>query len=201
MISRISDHYIDTSDHKQYSRIVGGLAWPTLDKEGFMVVVGEEFLRDEAIDANPLHLLAEVKAKDLSIIGRLYGELTTTFFAGPWVGNPDEKFFMHHMRESIKGFSLIPAPHYNDPESAYHYKTLIYNLTDPQRKVLNLGDKSRLVRGFLNNLIPRDLTGKADEKPILAAMGYAVAQLSTFKRKETKSVSEHMESLNAGQRW
>jgi hypothetical protein len=45
------------------------------------------------------------------------------------------------------------------------------------------------------------LPGKADEKPILAAMGYAVAQLSTFKRKETKSVSEHMESLNAGQRW
>ena len=200
MISRLDTHYIDTQSQRQYSRIVGGIAWPTATAEGFLAVVGEDYFEDNALDARHLYLLAEAKAHDLAELARLYGEFSGTFKAGPWYGRL-EKFYIHEMKELIPGFSLVPAPHCDDADSCFQYASLVLALMDPQRKILNLGQKNRLIRGFMNNTQPRDLTGKAEVKPVLAAIGYAVSQLTYFKPKKVASVSNEMAGTNYSGRW
>ena len=194
-------HYIDTANNREYSRILGGLAWPTVDKPGFLVVVGEDLMIEPALNERPLRVLAERKAAGLSEAGRFYGELAGLFQAGPWYGNTEDKFFMHEMRKSVDGFSLIPAPHSTDLESAYHYGDLIRQLMKPERKILNLNEKNRLLRNFFYNTIPKDLKGRADEFPPLAALGYVVSQLHYFKPTKSKSVSKEMANMNFSGHW
>ena len=179
--------YLHGQEDRVYRRIVGGLAWPYPGKPGFLVVVAENFKEERQSGQRLLWVLAEKEAETIQELRRACRELTDTYLAGPWYGDPSQRAMVRHLnlpephedRRDSKRLIILSAPYRQDPQALHYYLQLLGELVRTSQKTLFFGPKSRVPGYILNllNLPPEALAGKLAEQPPIAALGYAASAL------------------------
>jgi hypothetical protein len=173
------DYFKDQETGAEYCRIVGGLAWPFGKEPGFLVVVGEDFVKTPGIGRS-LYVLAEREGPYLDDLIRYWQELRGQYLADPWIGDPSFKgninFFHTAGERDRQGFTLLEAPYFDDPHGLSSYFQLIRSLLKSTHKVLHFVEGS-ILPGYLQALPPEEMMKPAPEHPPVAALGYAVAYL------------------------
>jgi hypothetical protein len=190
------EHFLDGESQTRYSRIVGGLAWPFGEKPGFLVVIGEDFVRAPGVGRS-LYVLGEREGPYLDDLFRFYQEFREKYSADLWVGDPSIKghidFFYTAGGRDGQGFTLLEAPFYDDPHGLASYFQRIRPLLKDTQKILHLGERS-ILRGYLQALTREEMLRPACEHPPVAALGYAVAYLY-FNRFDGRMTAEDVDNL------
>jgi hypothetical protein len=179
-----SDEFWDVKGERLYQRVVGGLAWPG-ERPGFAVVVGET-----ASWRPPYHqyLITEIESPNVGELIRHCHELTKKCWVSAWYGRTDgehTEILAYHNRQARarreRPLSLRSAPESDGGRLLYHVNLLLSRL-DAANKSLYFNAESRLP-GYLSELQSfADISkAKAEDFPAVAALGYAVAALTTYK--------------------
>lgn len=179
--------YVDQKTGRIYQRVVGALAWPG-SGPGFAVVVAEELVRRPPA---PAYLIAEVEAQHAGELIAQCAELGRDCAVAAWYGRTDDResmdFLSFYNREAAlrrePAFTLRSAPYSDGGRISYHLNILLSRLKAGD-KTLHLYEESGLP-GFLMEVQAADMVrARADDFPAVAALGYAVAALSVYERKE-----------------
>jgi hypothetical protein len=178
------ESFTDDQIGGKYRRIVGAMAWPFAAKQGFAVVIAEDFDEDPNLKARHLWVLQEVEEIDVADLIRRCQDFRETFQAKHWVGNTRNKSMMsvlYHLGKKWdhkERFSFNAAPHADDPQGLGYYLPIIKEQMAINRKVLHFGEGSKLP-GYLAEMAPETLNQDPAEYPPIAALGYALAHVST----------------------
>jgi hypothetical protein len=174
-------------DHKrlaEYRRIVGGLAWPSGEAPGFVLVIAENDHKDPRLKLRHYWLLDEHENNSAErLIKKLY-DFQNKYMVNPWYGDTNNVLMMHFidrfnnkLAKKQKGIYLAEASFCDDPHNLRLYANQIGDRTAFAKKALHFGEASR-IPGALSILSPDDIYKKrAQEFPIVAALGFAIAGL------------------------
>lgn len=189
--SRDSVHWIDKQNNRYFRRVVGGIHWPGV-MPGYFVIVGELDTVDPLLDERHLYLVcelngAEVIGRDLVGFIRRVSELRGIYDLENVYGDPSRKSvrevlsqFNETIPDKKNGLSIEKAPLIEDPRCFEYCIQIVRKHLVEGRKTLHLGPDSRLP-GILASAGDGVMTGKPDEFPAIAALGYAVGALDTWK--------------------
>ena len=178
------EFFSDAVNAREYRRIVGGVAWPHNDQQGFICVIGEGSHLIRRLRLRPNYLLAEYQVNDIErLIKRMY-DTQNKYLVNYWYGDTDNAPMLHFVDRynrkiprGKKGLYLSDAPFMDDPHNLRLYTHLIKSQVLPNKKILNFGEQS-LIPANLNSLSPEDAQSKkAENFPIVAALGYALSAL------------------------
>jgi hypothetical protein len=180
-------YLFDPKTGKEYGerRIIGGLAWPHIEKPGFAVVVAEERFLDMDLDARHIRVLAEVEAAGAADLNRLFRRCLEfqerCLGAVRWFGDTGNLPMMDFLRrfndeQGENKLSLFAGKYIDDPNGLRAYIGAITELTEPNRKILHFGETAKLP-AYLTQFQKEDVTRSAREFPAIAALGYAVTDL------------------------
>lgn len=174
----------DTKTGKDYSIILGGMAWPAITN-GAMVILGES-----------LHPNPQTKLRDIWILAELEGNYSVLFDAmsragwewqcKKWYGNGFDEASIQVMHKYNRGKSakdkvhVIDAPFVEEPNSFQAYWDLIGQSSSMNCKILQFGKTSYLNKIYdvakqieLASVKPQDHIG-------VLAIGYALAALQVY---------------------
>lgn len=176
--------HVDTSTGQSFRRVEGGLAWPGLGP-GFGLVVGEAAVLDQTVGRFPLHVLYEFEELDL---GRLIDRAVETareYQVDLWHGDRGDRVALSIMmekqqdfyREGLVGVNLVPAPGGEEPLAFRFCTEVMREFLQPGRKLLYLGEESRLPIVLQEAPPDLSLAGSAAEFPAIAALAYVTAAL------------------------
>ena len=173
----------DTGD--EYRRIVGGLAWPYGKKPGYAVIVAEAMKEDPQLKDRPIWVIKEIEEPDILVLLRYCQDTQEPFMVQSWHGNTGDKAMManfyHLSREQGQGrFTFRMAPYASKPNGLAHYMPIIKKYLAINRKILYLGQGSKLAGG-LAQAGAEALSQNPSEYPPIAALGYALTYLYTVK--------------------
>jgi len=188
---RIGLGLFDSKTGKEYGerRIIGGLAWPHVNKAGFAVMVAEERELDRGLNARHIRILAEVETADTSDLNGLFRRCIELQDESErsirWFGDTANTPMMDLLRKFNEGqgrerLSLFPGKYINDFHGLRAYIGVINELTEPNRKVLHFGEMIKLP-ACLQEFQKEDVAKSASEFPAIAALGYAVSELYFHK--------------------
>jgi len=180
---------IDPDTKNKYRRVVGGIAWPGVEP-GFAVVVGEDADRDDEMDAYHYRVLDEYQAQEIDLL-LAWCEMTeiNSSVGWTWYGNPKNKAamaFVWPRRDKVEKagrriLSIAPAPYVNDAKGFEFCLNVLRRRLMADHKTLHLGADSRLP-SYLTALSSTDLKdANPEDHPAVAAIGYAVAALETWR--------------------
>jgi len=165
-----------------YRRIVGALGWPQPGQPGFLVVLGENIISNEALKGRPLEVLAERQDDSLEGLHRGCLELRHLWAADRWLADLHQeaalRIFKQLNRELAEGkrLWLSPAP-YSEPGGALlTLYQLLAAVSHKNRKLLKFGEGSSLAAA-IGALNPEEMRQPASRYPAAAALGYAVAEM------------------------
>jgi hypothetical protein len=167
---------------ESYRRVVGGLAWPALPEPGYLVVMGENWVRDDGLNARGLRILAEREAMTIAELHRGCLELRKLCQVESWLTDMAKRqevnLFLRqnldlHLRKDVY---LAAAAYAQKSPSLGIYAQLILELVQPGRKVLTFGPNSQL-NGYLLARTAEEMREPAGKFPRLAALGYGVAEM------------------------
>lgn len=167
---------------ESYRRVVGGLAWPALPEPGYLVVVAENWAKDDGLEARKLRVLVERGFNTIVEMHRTCQELRKSCKVGMWLTdmqrNQEVRLFLRQNRDLnlIEDVYLAEAPYAREAVSLGTYAQLIMELVQPGRKILQFGAESQL-SGHLITRTPEEMNKSAHRFPSLAALGYAVAEI------------------------
>jgi len=180
---------IDPDTKNKYRRVVGGIAWPGIEP-GFAVVVGEDADRDDEMDTCHYRVLAEKEEQDIDQLLAWCEMLEINSRVGwTWYGNPKNKpamAFVWPRRDKLEKvgrriLSIASAPYVDNPKGFEFSLNLLRRRLKADHKTLHLGDESKLPT-YLTALASTDLKdANAEDHPAVAAIGYAVAALETWR--------------------
>jgi hypothetical protein len=183
-LGEVMDVFIDEQTGKEYSRIVGGLAWPYAGKPGYAAVLAEDFKPDKNLEARHIWVLRELEALDVADLIRRCRDMREAYKAN-WVGNIQNKPLMAMLYQLQKGFdykdrlSFDAAPHADDPQGLGYYLPIIKEHLGVNRKLLHFGEGSKLP-GYLAEMGPETLGKDPAGFPPIASLGYALSYLYTY---------------------
>lgn len=174
----------DTQTGELYRRIVGGLSWPAMPKPGALVVVAESWRLDQGLRARKLLVLAERQESTITELYRACLELRKLYQVDRWLADLSQKLevqlFLREGKElmarGLEPVYLRPAPYTASNPALGIYAQLILELVQQGRKVLTFGAGSNL-SGLLVACGPEELQQPAGRMPLLAALGFSVAEL------------------------
>lgn len=167
---------------ESYRRVVGGLAWPALPEPGYLVVVAEDWSRDDGLKARKLRILAEREAATVAEMYRSCLELRKLFHVGTWRADMENKqevnlFLRQYLELHFNQDVYLSAAAYSRGDALLGtYAQLILELVQPGRKILRFGEASQL-NSYLVTRNPEDMKKPARQFPPLAALGYAAAEI------------------------
>jgi hypothetical protein len=194
-------------DHKrqsEYRRIVGGLAWPSGEAPGFVLVIAEAEHKDPRLKLRHYWLLDEYEHNSAErLIKKLY-DFQNKYIVGAWYSDPNNLLMTHlidkfngGLTKKQKGIYLTEALFSDDPHNLRLYANQIGGRTAFTKKALHFGNTSR-IPGALSVLSPDDIyKKKAQEFPMVAALGFAIAGLEELYVDVVKDRELHEQYLQA----
>ena len=163
-----------------YDRIIAGMAWPTPDKEGYLVALAEA-PKERGVHDRHRYILAEGQNIQVSELVKDCLALRKEYRVALIYGDTTNEPMMDMARRISLGFSLTEAPHVGDPDSLNGYISMIREHTRPEHKFLHFGDSQ--LPGRLND-IPQERLSRstpAEDYPQIAALGYALSASVVFE--------------------
>jgi len=198
-------YYFNTETTEKYGEIVGGLAWPET-KEGFLVIAAVDFLEDTELEARHIRVLEEATESDIGTFLKYALELQKHFspFMGAirFYGDTTSLSMMELLDQFNRGrrqrgldpFYLTEAPQLKGPQKLEFYARLIRKYTQSGGKILHFCDTA--LPSYIMGLSPEGIIKNVLDHPPIAALGYALAVLSTWKpRKRAIEVKAKDETL------
>jgi hypothetical protein len=198
-------YYFNTETMEKYGEIVGGLAWPETT-EGFLVIVAVDFFEDTELEARHIRVLEEATESDIDTFLKHALELQKHFspFMGAirFYGDTTslsmmellDQFNKDRRHRGLDPFYLTEAPQLKDPKKLEFYGQLIRKYIHPGRKILHFCNTA--LPSYLMGLWPDEITKNVFDHTPVAALGYALAVLSTWKpRKRAIEVKTKYERI------
>ena len=189
-------YYFNTETKEKYGEIVGGFAWPEVT-EGFIVIAAVDFLENTESGDRNIRVLA--KASESHIDNLLKHGLRLQKYFSPFMqtikvyGNTTspsmmellDQFNRNRRQKALNPFYLSEAPQLKGSKRLEFYAQLIRKYTQPGINILHFCDTS--LPSYLMDLLSNGITETVLARPPVAALGYALAVLSTWKprRRET----------------
>lgn len=175
----------DPENQRVYRRVLGALGWPEPPEPGFLVVLAEGLAVEKGLSTRPLWLLAEAQGASVQELYRHCRTLGRMYQVDSWLTDLDRleevNWFMHLENERTPGVNRIRM--YLSPAAYAGSKVTLgtlLQLVDEQclagRKVLTFGE-GRETAARRQALAPEALSKPARNYPVLAALGYAVAEM------------------------
>jgi hypothetical protein len=203
-------YYLNTETNEKYGEIVGAIAWPERG-EGFLTIAAVDLFEHAEPEGRHIRVLAEADGSNIDVflkravelqrrfspfmeIIRFYGDTTS-----PAMMEYLDRFNRDRRSRGLNPFYLTEAPQLKEPNKLGLYAQLIRKYTQPGRKSLHFCDTT--LPGYLAGLSPQEIGENVFSHPPVAALGYALAVLSTWRpRKGEKGLQkEKMEiTANAG---
>jgi len=183
-------YYLNTETGERYGEVVGGLAWPELN-EGFLVIAAVDLFEDAELEARHIRVLAEASEWNIDIFLRYALELQKRFspflqtirFYGDTTSIAKmellDQFNKDRRMRNLDPFYVTEAPQLRTPQKLDFYAQLIRAYSQPGRRILHF--RNTTLPGYLASVSPGEMTGRILDHPPIAALGYAVAALSTWR--------------------
>jgi len=202
-----SVYWLDKENNRYFRRVVAGMQWPG-QSPGFAVIVGELDTEDPLLHERHLYLINEIDGNNITgrdavgFIQRL-AEMRGIYGLENIYGNPSIKSMrriLDHFNESLpdkgrNGLYVERAPLIDNPHCFEFCVQIVRKRLVEGRKTLHLGRNSRLP-GILASTGDIVMEGKAEEFPAIAALGYAVGALDTWKSFEAPLSETHAGDTN-----
>ena len=201
-------YYFNTETKEKYGEIVGSLAWPEAT-EGFLVIAAVEFFENTELEARHIRVLVEANESDIDKLLkhalelqrhfspfmetiRFYGDTTS-----PAMMEFLDQFNRDRRHRGITPFYVTEAPQLKAPQKPEFYAQLIRKYTQSGRKILHFCDTA--LPGYLMGLLREETSRNILDHPPIAALGYALGVLSTWKpRKREPEVRAKYERVLTG---
>ncbi len=176
--------YFDTTNIKEYRRIVGGTGWPSGDNPGFICVAGEDVNKITRLKTRKCWLLAEFESSDIEkLVKRMY-DLQNKYLIETWYSDTENALMMHFvdrfnrkLSKKKKDVCISEAPFIGEAHNLRVYAHQIKGRVSPAKKTLQFGGNSR-IPGVISGLSPDDVQKKkAEDYPAIAALGYIISGL------------------------
>jgi hypothetical protein len=178
---------------------VGGLAWPDIE-DAFLVIAAVDWFENREPEGRHIRVLAVTRESNIYVLLRHAIELQKQFSpftemirfygdtASPAMMEFLSDFNWDRRYQGLDPFYLTEAPQSKDPQKLEFYARLIRTYTRSGRKNLH----------FCDTLLPRYLMGHSLDEidknvlahPPMAALGYALAVLSTWRSRRGESSGE-----------
>jgi hypothetical protein len=170
------------------------------------VIATVDFFEDPGLEARHIRVLAEVKESDIDTVLKRALKLQRHF--SPFMetirfyGDTTSIAMMEHLdrfnrdrrHRGFTPFYLTEAPQLKGLQKLELYVQLIRKYTQPGRKILHFCDTA--LPGYLMGFCPEEISENVLQHPPIAALGYALAVLSTWKsRKREAEVKSKYERI------
>ncbi len=200
-------YYLNTETGEKYGEIVGGLAWPEV-KEGFLVIAAIDLFEDAELEARHVRILAEASESNIDSFLRYaldlqkkYSPLLQTIrFYGDTTSMANmellDRFNKDRRNRSLDPFYLTEAPKVKAPEKLEFYAELIRRYTQPGKRILHF--RNTTLPGYLAGVSLNEMNETILNHPPVAALGYAMAVLSTWRPRKGEKRSGKEEVRAAG---
>ena len=196
-------YYFNTEKDEKYGEIVGAVAWPET-KEGVLMIAAVDLFESIELEARHMRVLAEANESDMNVFLKHALELQRHF--SPFMetirfyGDTSslammevlDRFNRDRRFRGLHPFYLTEAPQLKDPNKLAFYAKLITQYTRPGRKTLHFCDTA--LPSYLVGLSPNEISENVFEHPPVAALGYALAVLSTWRPRKGQKRSEKGET-------
>jgi hypothetical protein len=183
-------YYFNIETKEKYGEIVGGFAWPETE-DGFLVIAAVDFSETAEWDARHFRVLAKSSESSIGVFLkgalelqkrfspfmdtiRFYGDTTSLALMGLL-----DQFNKDRRAGGLDPFYLTEAPQLKSPRKLEFYAQLIKDYTKPGEGILHFCDTA--LPGYLRDLPPDGISKNILEHPPVAALGYALAVLSTWR--------------------
>ena len=201
-------YYFNLETKEKYGEIVGSLAWPETT-DGFVVIAAVDLFEDTGLEARHIRVLAEANESDINTFLRralklqrhfspfmetirFYGDTTS-----PAMMEFLDQFNRDRRHRGITPFYVTEAPQLKAPQKLEFYPQLIRKYTQSGRKILHFCDTA--LPGYLMGLLREETSRNILDHPPIAALGYALGVLSTWKpRKREPEVRAKYERVLTG---
>jgi hypothetical protein len=196
-------YYLNTETNEKYGEIVGGLAWPG-NKDGFLVIAAVDLFENTVFEARNIKVLTEASESNIDVLLKRALKLQRHFspfmetirFYGDTTSLPTmellDQFNRDRRSRSLNPFYLTEAPQLKDPKKHEYYAQLIKKYTQPGRKILHFYDTT--LPSYLLGLSPEEISRSVLDHPPVAALGYALAVLSTWRPRKGEKLQERVET-------
>lgn len=183
-------YYLNTETGEKYGEIGGGLAWPD-GNEGFLVIAAVDLFEDAELEARHMRVLAEASESDIDVFLRYALELQKRFspflqtirFYGDTTSAAKmellDQFNKDRRKRNLDPFYVTEAPQLRTPQKLQFYAQLIKTYTQPGRKILHF--RNTTLPGYLAGVSLGAINDTILDHPPIAALGYAMAALSTWR--------------------
>ncbi len=200
-------YYLNSETGEKYGEIVGGLAWPEV-KEGFLLIAGIDLFEDADLDARHVRILAEASDSNIDSFLRYaldlqkkYSPLLQTIrFYGDTTSMANmellDRFNKNRRNRSLDPFYLTEAPKVKAPEKLEFYAELIRRYAQPGKRILHF--RNTTLPGYLAGVSLNEMNETILNHPPIAALGYAMAVLSTWRPRKGEKRSGREEVRAAG---
>jgi hypothetical protein len=196
-------YYFNTETKEKYGEIVGAFAWPETE-EGFLMIAAVDLFENTELEARHIRVLAEANESNIDVflkhalelqrhfspfmeIIRFYGDTTS-----PAMMELLDRFNRDRRSRGLHPFYLTEAPQLKGPKKLEFYAQLIRKYTQPGRKILHFCDTT--LPSYLVGLSPEEISENVFGHPPVAALGYALAVLSTWRPRKGEKGPEKRET-------
>ncbi len=202
-------YYLNLETGAKYGEIVGGLAWPEAT-DGFLVIAAVDLFEDTELGARHIRVLTQVDESDINTflkhalkLQRHFSPFTETIkFYGDTTSLAMMKLLDEFNRDRRQRgnstFYVTEAPQLTVPQMPEFYAKVIRTYVQSGRKILHFCNTT--FPGYLMGLLREEMCKNILSHPPIAALGYALGVLSTWKPRkretEVKANHEHILSGN-----
>lgn len=192
-------YYFNTDTNEKYGEIVGGLAWPD-SEDGFLVIAAVDLFENINLETRHIRILTEASECNMDAFLKRALELQKRF--SPFMGTIKvygdtgslammeflDQFNRNRRSRSLSPFYLTEAPQLREPTNIDFYAQLIKTYAQPGQDILHFCD-TRLPC-VLGSLSLEEVNRGVLSHPPIAALGYALAVLSTWKPRKGEKRQE-----------
>jgi len=196
-------YYFNTETTEKYGEIVGGLAWPET-KEGFLVVAAVDLFKNTEFETRHIRVLAEASESNINTFLkhalehqkrfspfmetiRFYGDTTSLAMMELL-----DQFNRDRRHRGVDPFYLTEAPQLKRSGTLEFYAQLIRKYTQRGRKILHFCDTT--LPSYLFGLSIDEISRSVLDLPPVAALGYVLAVLSTWRPRKGEKGPEKRET-------
>jgi hypothetical protein len=196
-------YFFNTETNEKYGEIVGGLAWPET-KDGFLVIAAVDLFENTQLEARHIRVLTEASKSSIDVflknaleLQRHFSPFTQTIkFYGDTTSLAMmellDQFNRDRRHRGLDSFYLTEAPQLKNPNKHEFYAHLIKKYTQSGREILHFCDTS--LPRYLVSLFPNEISKRVLDHPPVAALGYALAVLSTWRPRKGEKRPEKGET-------
>jgi len=172
----------------EYARVAAGVQFPG-KKQGFACVLGETEARDAAGLSRNFHLLAEIEEAGLQTFIERVNELKQIFSIVDIYGDPNDRtaqeflyaFNLELRERRQRGFYLSRPPLLGEKGQFEYCCQVIFKHVRAGRKTLHFGPASKLPAYLLEFGQEHIRSGRPDDFPAIAALGYVLTALDIWQ--------------------